>query len=156
MTLQNKVTKLLISQGVSLAAAESCTAGYFSYLLTQTPGSSKVFRGAIVCYSLESKYHFFKIPKTLLKSSQGVSKKVCELLASRVQKLFKSDIGIAIVGFSGPKAKKGIKSGTTYIAIAYKKETTSKREVLSGSRSQARTKATSKALNLLYNILKSK
>ena len=153
MALENKVTKLLISKGLSLAMAESCTAGYLSYLLTQTPGSSKVFRGAIVCYSLDSKHYFFKIPKTLLKSSQGVSKKVSGLLAIRVQKLFKSDVAVAIVGFCGPQAKKGVKVGTSYISIAYKKKVISKKEILPGSRKQVRLKASQKALKLLYRTL---
>lgn len=156
MKLQDKVTKSLISKDLSIAVAESCTAGYLSYLLTQTSGSSKVFRGAIVCYSLQSKRFFLKIPKTLLKSSQGVSKKVSSLLALRIKNLFNSDIGVAVVGFSGPQTKRGVKVGTTYIAIAYQNKLIAKKEVFSGSRDQVRKKSSNKALELIYSILKTK
>ena len=68
-------------------------------------------------------------------------------------KLFKSDVAVAIVGFCGPQAKKGVKVGTTYISIAYKKNVISKKEVLPGSRKQVRLKASQKALQLLYRTL---
>jgi nicotinamide-nucleotide amidase len=138
---------ILKTKKLTLAAAESCSGGYLSYLLTKTTGSSKVFKGGIVTYSLEAKNKFCKIPHPLLHKTQGVSKQVAELLAKGARKLFKSDIGVSIVGFAGPKGKK---VGLVYIAVADKTSVISKKMVIKGNRDTVRKKASMTAIKLLY------
>ena len=60
-----KTSKDLITtlkqNNLTLALAESVTGGYASYLLTKVAGSSTVFKGAAIVYSLDSKNNLFKI-----------------------------------------------------------------------------------------------
>ena len=107
-----KVINILLEKKLSIATVESCSAGYLSYLLKTMPGSSMVFKGGIIAYSLEAKYAFFKLPITALKRNKGVSQQIATKLAKGVKRLFSAKIGTAIVGFAGPTARKGIKPGT--------------------------------------------
>ncbi|MCF7888166.1 MAG: CinA family protein, partial [Candidatus Omnitrophica bacterium] len=69
MVQTKKIFKILKNKNFTLAAAESETAGYLSYLLTKTPGSSNTFKGSLVVYSLDSKNKLFKLPEKLLKKT---------------------------------------------------------------------------------------
>jgi nicotinamide-nucleotide amidase len=154
MVKTKKIFNLLKNKNLTLAAAESETAGYLSYLLTKTPGSSAKFKGSFVVYSLDSKNKLFKLPEKLLKKTQGVSKEIAVFLAEKARKKLKSSIGISVVGFAGPAAKKGIKVGTTFIAIADKKEIFVTNAVIAGKRDNVRKKTAKLAAELLYQYLK--
>ena len=153
--LENLITWLKTKK-ITIAAAESCSGGYLSYLLTKTPGSSKIFKGSVVVYSLETKNKFFKIPLPLLKKSEGVSSKIAALLAKGTRKLFKVDIGLSLVGFAGPEAMKGIKKGTIFFAVADKNGGVVKKAIISGNRDYVRKKASQMVIDLLYRSLNSK
>ena len=132
-----------------MALAESISAGFASYLITKTPGASKVFKGGIIVYSLEAKAKFFKIPQTTLKKYDGVSEDIALILAKRIKKLFRSDIGAAIVGFAGPRTKKGVKVGTVFIGLSFKNILISQKKVIKGSRDAIRKKASQLLINLI-------
>ena len=152
----NKLKALLVNlkaKKLTVAAAESCSGGYLSYLLTKIPGSSKVFQGGIVVYSLKAKNKFFKIPPFLLKKTKGVSAQIAETLAKGVRKMLATDIGLSIVGFAGPK---GVNIGLVYITIADKTGASSKKFIIKGTRDIVRKKASLLAINLLYKRLNSK
>jgi PncC family amidohydrolase len=153
MTELKILISLLKKKRLTVAAAESVSGGWLSYLLTKIPGSSKIFKGGIVAYSLWAKHRFFKIPTPLLKKSQGVSREVALLLAKRVRKLFCADIGVSLVGFAGPEAQKGIRVGTVFMGIAYKKAVTVKKAVIKGARDKVRKKSSRALIGLLYERL---
>lgn len=154
MNLENKIFKILKNKNLSLAAAESETGGYLSYLLTKTPGSSETFKGSFVVYSLEIKNKLFKIPSALLTKTQGVSPEIAAYLARSVQKRLNSDLGISIVGFAGPTAKKGIKVGTTFIAISDKEGIFVINAIIDGTRDRIRKKTAKFAAEIFYKHLK--
>jgi len=145
-----KIINILKDRNITISIAESCSGGYASYLLTKIPGSSKVFKGSFILYSLESKNKLLKIPKKTLQETKGVSRKIAAILAKGVQKSFSSDIGLSIVGFAGPGAHKDMKKGTTFIALADKKILKVKKIIIKGSRDQVRRKVSSHLIDLLY------
>ena len=151
-TIENLFKKLK-EKKITVSAAESCTAGYLSYLLTMLPGSSKIFKGAVIVYSLESKNKLFNIPYSLLNRTDGVCRRICIILAKNVKKQFTTDIGLSVVGFAGPKAKKGIKVGTVYIGVSYKNQCVTKKLSLKGKRNTIRQTASMKLIELLYKAL---
>ncbi|MBN3040705.1 MAG: CinA family protein [Candidatus Omnitrophica bacterium] len=148
-----EIISCLKKRKLTLAAAESASAGFFSYILTKTAGSSKVFKGGLIVYSLQAKNKFFKLPLTTLQKTQGVSADIALFLAKKVKKLFNADIGVSIVGFAGPAAKKGVKVGTVYIALAFKKISLSEKLFIKGSRDAIRRKASLKLIELISNQL---
>lgn len=146
--LENLIT-FLKAKKITIAAAESCSGGYLSYLLTKIPGSSKVFKGSIVVYSLEAKNTFFKIPLPLLKKTQGVSKDIAVSLAKGARKSFNTDIGLSVVGFAGPGAKQGI----VFFAVTDKNGVAAKKAIIKGSRDYVRKKVSLMVIDLLYKKL---
>ncbi|MCM8831186.1 MAG: CinA family protein [Candidatus Omnitrophica bacterium] len=139
---------------ITISCAESCSGGYLSYLLTKIAGSSEVFKGSIVAYSLEAKNKFFGIKKSLLKKTQGVSKKIAVSLAKSVRLLFNTNIGCSIVGFAGPTSKTKLKVGTVFISVANEYKTIAKKEIIKGKRDKVRKKASLDALEMIFEILK--
>lgn len=148
-----KIITILGKSKKTLALAESASGGYASYLLTKTPGASKVFKGAIIAYSLGSKSKFFKISHPSLLKTQGVSKKIALKLATGVRKKFNADIGASLVGFAGPQTKKGVKAGTTFIALCSRNKKIVKKIVVKGSSDTIRKKTSAHLINLIYKSL---
>ncbi len=138
---------------LKIAVCESCSGGYLAYLLTSIPQSSQVFKGGIVAYSLEAKEKLLKMPASLLRKTQGVSKEVAGLLAQRTKNLFRADIALALVGFAGPTARKGIRVGTVFMALADKEGVVVKKGNFKGSRDSVRKKASLATINLLKQKL---
>jgi nicotinamide-nucleotide amidase len=153
MTKLEKLIRLLKKKKLTICAAESCTGGYLSYLLTKIPGSSKVFKGSLIVYSLEAKNKFLKIPNSLLKKSQGVSTEVALLLAKSMKKSLNTDISASVVGFAGPTAKKGVKPGTVFLCVTDKKGSDVKKVIIKGSRDTVRKKASMAVIDELYRRL---
>ncbi|MDD3296413.1 MAG: CinA family protein [Candidatus Omnitrophica bacterium] len=151
--LSDKLIRLLENQKLSLAIAESCSGGYASYLITKTPGSSKVFKGGIIVYSLYSKNILLGIRKPLLEETKGVSKEVAKLLAKNIKKKFKAGVGASIVGFAGPESYGKMEKGTVFISIDYKGSHT-KKIVIAGSRDAVRKKASNLLLGLICKRIK--
>src|SRR5207302_4473651 len=67
------VLALCRARGLSLATAESCTGGLVAARLTSVPGSSVVFRGAIVSYADEVKERELGVPAEVLARHGAVS-----------------------------------------------------------------------------------
>lgn len=151
--MTKKLKKLILTlkkEGKTLALAESCSGGYASYLLTKIPGASKVLKGTLVVYSLDTKSRLLKISPSLLEKTQGVSKEVALQLAAGVRKKLDADIGAAIVGFASPERSR--RAGTVFIAVSDKSKQKVKKLIIKGSRDIVRKKASNALADLLYQI----
>lgn len=153
MAKLKEVISALKDKKLTIAAAESCSGGYLSYLLTKIPGSSAVFKGGAVVYTPAAKNRLLNIPFSELKKPEGVSKKVSLLLAKNIREILSADIGAAIVGFAGPGTQKGIKVGTVYICAADKNSHFIKKLSLTGGRDTVRKKASRALIELIYAFI---
>ncbi len=116
--LAQNVVQTLITQGLTCAAAESCTGGLVGHLLTEVPGSSACFRGSAVTYSDEAKQRVLAVPADLLQTRGAVSAEVAQAMAMGARTLYAADIAVAITGVAGPgggSAEKPV--GTVYLHI---------------------------------------
>ena len=50
-----RLTLLLIEKGITISTMESCTSGQIASLITDTEGSSAIFRGSYVTYCNDEK-----------------------------------------------------------------------------------------------------
>lgn len=87
---------------LALAAAESCTGGLLSSLLTDVPGYSHVFERGFVVYSNDAKCELLDLDRQRLEDCGAVSREVAVAMAEGALRRSNADIAVAITGFAGP------------------------------------------------------
>jgi nicotinamide-nucleotide amidase len=87
---------------LKLATAESCTGGLLAALLTEVPGSSKVFERGFVTYSNEAKAELLDVGAQLIKAYGAVSGEAALAMAEGALKLSHASMAISITGVAGP------------------------------------------------------
>lgn len=121
VTLESVVVSMLKAKGLTVATAESCTAGYISKRITDISGASKVFNMGVSTYSNESKTNELGVPTELIKEHGAVSKEVAACMAKGVREKSGADIGLSITGIAGPKSDESNKPvGLSYIGLSDK------------------------------------
>ena len=155
MLLLNNLQQLCIEKGVSIAVAESCTAGLIASKLTTLPGSSSYFNGGVVAYQNEIKTKILGVSQSIIDEKTEVSVEVVNQMAKRVLEKFDANFAIATTGYAGPAGgtnKNPI--GTVFIAIASVVGVVVNRFVFLGNRQSVVNQASESALSLLYNEIK--
>tara|TARA_Y100000385_G_scaffold121502_1_gene126280 strand:- start:119 stop:1396 length:1278 start_codon:yes stop_codon:yes gene_type:complete len=153
--LENVVANLLIENNVTIATAESCTAGMLSARLTDVPGSSKYFKGGVVCYSNNLKRDLVDVNQITLEKYGAVSEETAHELAVNISKKLDSEIGISITGIAGPDGgteKKPV--GLVFVGIFYKNNVYIKKYNLTPNRKINRELTVILCLNEIRKILK--
>jgi nicotinamide-nucleotide amidase len=140
--------------GLSLGAAESCTGGLVGGRLTDVPGSSDVFVGAVVCYSNRLKTELLGVPAELIVEHGAVSEAVARAMAERARARLGVDVAVAVTGIAGPSGGTEEKPvGTVWFAVASPGGTESRRIISFGSRREIRERAAQTALFLINRRL---
>jgi nicotinamide-nucleotide amidase len=153
-TLEQVVGRLLNERGLSLAVAESCTAGMIGMHITKVPGSSDYFQGGILCYSNEAKQSLCGVRSEILESQGAVSAEVAEQLARGVRLALQSSIGLSVTGIAGPGGGTEEKPvGLVYIGLDDGETTTHISRILPGDRETIRERTTQIALSFLRKHL---
>ncbi|MBC22117.1 MAG: hypothetical protein CMG54_04520 [Candidatus Marinimicrobia bacterium] len=155
VTLEEKVSNILINKNLNLSICESCTGGFISKSLTDISGSSKFFIGSVVAYNNLIKQKIVKIPKVTLDKYGAVSKQVSEKMALNISKIFKTNISIACTGISGPEGGTKEKPlGTVFISIYYLDKIKTKKFIFNVDRKSHRLMTKQASLYMLWRILK--
>jgi PncC family amidohydrolase len=102
MSVENSIHNLLITKGLTLSLAESCTGGAMAARLTQIPGASRYFLGSIICYSNLLKIKILGVSPTLLDIHGAVSEEVVRQMAQGMMDIAGSDFTLAVSGIAGP------------------------------------------------------
>jgi competence/damage-inducible protein CinA-like protein len=147
--MEEVVGGLLRGAGLTVAAAESITAGMVCSRMTNVPGSSDYFLGGVIAYSLDAKRDILGLPEGLLKDG-AVSTDVVEAMAVSVRKMFSTDLGVATSGVAGPGTGGERKPpGTACLALAHDGGVISLERRLPGYRQMVRNITTLAALNMI-------
>lgn len=155
-TLQSVAVSLLKEKGLTLATAESCTAGYISKRITDVPGSSSVFLMGVTTYSNQSKTNELSVDAELIRQYGAVSAPVAAAMANGVRKKSGADIGISITGIAGPDSDGTDKPvGLSYIGLADKDKVyvIESRKGSDHDREYIRYASASEAINMLREYL---
>ncbi len=97
-----EVEDLCLRRGWRVGLAESCTGGLLSAWLTETPGISKVYQGAIVSYARSTKIDLLNVKESMIQSHGEVSVAVAKAMAQGAKLALKADWTVAITGIAGP------------------------------------------------------
>lgn len=153
-TLATIVAKLLTDKKLTLSLAESCSGGLLSDTITDIPGSSKFYRGAVIAYSNEAKIKTLGLNSELLAREGEVSDAVARAMAAGANSFFKTDLGVGITGIAGPESDpSGNPIGLVYIAVAAPNLLESRKFNLGGGRRAIKERAVQVALDLVRKVL---
>lgn len=151
--IAKELKNLLVEKSLTISVAESITGGYISKTITDVPGSSKIFKGAIIAYNNEIKVRLLNIPIFLIEKKGSVSKETAILLARNVKDIFGSDIGIGVTGVAGPEKSENKPIGIVYGSISFDKDYVFKWSFC-GNREEIRKMSVINILNNLINIIR--
>jgi nicotinamide-nucleotide amidase len=120
-TLPSVILSLLKPRGQTLATVESCTGGLLGAMITETPGSSAVYRGGWVTYTNELKQQQVGVPAAIFSATGpgAVSRECADVMARGGLERSGADHCLTITGIAGPDGGSQEKPvGTVWIALA--------------------------------------
>lgn len=143
--------KALKEKGLTLCAAESCTAGLVADKVVSIPGASAVFKGSLVCYTNEIKEKVLGVSKDTLLAYTAVSAETALEMAKNAKALFGTDCAISTTGVAGPATEwDEAPVGTVYVGICSPLGERVVRLALKGERTDIRHSAAEAAI---YELL---
>ncbi|KAA6437468.1 CinA family protein [Rufibacter glacialis] len=139
----DELTQLILKlkdKGLSLALAESCTAGSLAAALSEATGTTDVFLGSMVTYSEIAKTKVLGVKSETLKLFTAESQQVTNEMVQGLYKLLKADVCIAVTGLFGQGASETAEKpiGTTFVSILFKEKVEEYREVFKGNAQKMR------------------
>ncbi|CAN5422457.1 competence/damage-inducible protein A [soil metagenome] len=148
------VADALLERQLTIATAESCTAGMLAARLTDLAGSSRYVLGGLVVYSNAAKHALAGVDEALIASVGAVSAEVARELAVGARQRLGADLGVGITGIAGPGgATPGKPVGLVHLCVASADAVRSERIVVNGSRALVRSRTTVVALHMLRQLL---
>ena len=148
------VGQLLHERGLSLAVAESCTGGLLSHRITNVPGSSAYFNGAVVAYSNAVKQALLGVRPESLVQFGAVSEPVAREMARGVRLLLQAGLGLSVTGVAGPGGGTPDKPvGLVFIGLSSAEGEWAERYLWGGDREQNKALSAEAALDLLRRYL---
>lgn len=153
-TLSQTFCRLLRDLHLTIATAESCTAGRLATALTSQPGSSSWYRGGMVCYQSSIKEQWLGITADDIAQYGVVSEEIAKQMAQRIANLAQSHLSIASTGLAGPMSNDPHRPiGTVYIGVCLGTTTHCKRFIFRGTREAIAEQATFHAIQFAYFCL---
>ena len=110
----------LNKHNATVSAAESCTGGLISELLTSRPGSSSFMLGSVTSYAASAKINVLGVPEDIIDKHGTVSFECAEMMADGARKIFSSDYSVSVTGVAGPDTDEGKAVGTVYLGFSGK------------------------------------
>lgn len=152
-----ELTLFLIEHKLTITAMESCTSGLIASLITDTEGSSAIFRGSAVTYSNEAKIAQ-GVPAEIIKKYGVYSIETSSAMAEAIISTYPSDISIGITGTTGnldPENNDSV-PGEVYYTINYNKKTRSLKVIIppQDTRYNYKLYAALEVVNTLLSLLK--
>lgn len=153
-TVDEIIAAELLERGLTIATAESCTAGLLVARLTERPGSSAYVLGGVATYSNEAKTAFADVPAELIHSVGAVSAEVATAMASGIRTRFGADLGVGITGIAGPDGGTPEKPvGLVHLCVSDGREVLHRAMNIPGGRSDVRKRAVVIALHMIRRVL---
>ena len=149
--LAEEVFESARAAGLTVACAESCTAGMVGSALTDMPGSSEVFKGGVITYCNEAKARLLGVPQAVLDGPGAVSRECALAMAEGAQRLLDADVAVSVTGLAGPDGgTKELPVGTVWFGLSLRKEEEVRSEAFvrhfPGTRDEVRRQAVDAAL----------
>jgi nicotinamide-nucleotide amidase len=134
------VIAYMIENKITVATAESCTAGMISARLGDVSGVSEIFSEGFVTYSNEAKEKNLGVSHDALENFGAVSEIIAQQMAEGVCHVTGARLGLSATGIAGPTGGTADKPvGLVYMGVCLDGVTTVVKKVFKGNRSEVRT-----------------
>ncbi len=152
-TVDEQVGRLLA--GLTVATAESCTAGLMAARLAERPGSSAYLLGGAITYANAAKVRQLGVDPALIERHGAVSVEVAEAMAAGAIERFGADVAVAITGIAGPGGGTEDKPvGTVHWCVLRTEGARlTRRVLLPGDRAEVRDRSTTIGMHMLRRLL---
>ena len=111
---------ILRRPALTLAAAESLTAGQVQARIASVSGASDYFLGGVTAYSLAQKVKLLGVNRAHAQSVDCVSQRVAVEMAAGAAKLFGADLAVATTGYAEPAPEKKVRTPCAWWAICHR------------------------------------
>lgn len=156
-SLTSKMVEMLRDNRLTIAAAESLTAGLFMSELAEIPGVSSVLAGGMVVYNEEMKIEQLGVNPATIAEHTVVSSECAAEMAFKVREKFGSHIGIGLTGAAGPEPHGNEPAGTVWIGLSIGQEPPKTYKLqLKGTRNTNRLRSVKFALSFIMRELREK
>lgn len=121
--LARSLLGLLREKGLTLVTAESLTGGMIGSVVTGIPGSSDVYWGGFVTYTIDAKTRLLGVDGRIIEEYGVVSRQTACAMAEDALLRSGANVSIAVTGVAGPGGGTAeIPVGTVWLAIGLKPE----------------------------------
>lgn len=117
MSVQYRIAEILKAKSETLSAAESCTGGYISHLVTMASGSSSYYLGSVTSYAIKIKERVLGVPAETIDKNGVVSSEVAAAMAEGVRALTGSTWSVATTGLAEGGDER-YPEGTVWIGVS--------------------------------------
>ena len=149
-SMEEAAGRALVTRGLTVATAESCTGGLVAAKLVNFPGISAALAEAHVTYANEAKVKYCGVREETLAACGAVSEQTAREMAEGLRARSGADIAVSTTGIAGPDGGTQEKPvGLVYIACAGSRGTQVVRLQLSGNRGRIRELASLRALDMV-------
>jgi nicotinamide-nucleotide amidase len=109
---------MLVEPKLTLAVAESLTAGNLQARIASVSGASGYFLGGVTAYTLTQKVKLLGVDRRHAKAVNCVSARVAEEMALGACGLFGADVGVATTGYAEASPTDGVTVPMAWWAVA--------------------------------------
>lgn len=153
--LEACIGRMLSKAGKTVSAAESCTGGLISELITSVPGASEYYLGSVTSYSNSIKSNVLDVPTEIIDKFGAVSSECVAEMAKGVRNLTGSDYSVATSGIAGPGGGSDKKPvGLVWIGVSSESGTETFSHVFKNDRKRNIERFAASALNHLREKIK--
>jgi nicotinamide-nucleotide amidase len=146
----------MAEQGLTIAFAESATAGWLCSEFALTEESGKVLKGGIACYDADLKVRLLGVAQELIDTYTPESMEVTREMAYRLRETISSDIHVTVTGLTTPGGSETPEKpvGTMFVFMLIRGREASFRKVFSGSCEEVIHQTIEAAADLLIGELR--
>jgi len=151
--LAKAVVEEAAGRDITLATAESLTAGLISATIADVPGASNVLKGGVVSYALAVKHDVLGVQG--IDETTVVSADCARQMAAGAQRLLRATLAISATGVAGPGGgTQRTPVGTVFIGCAYGDAVWAQEHHFTGDRQAVRQQTVRQALTIAWNCMK--
>jgi len=143
------VVAAAIARKLTVATAESLTAGMVAAELATVPGASATLQGGVVSYQSQVKAEVLGVDADLLVREGAVTEAVARQMAEGARRVLQADIAVSTTGVAGPEPHGGREVGTVWVGVAGPRGTRAIEFRFDGDRSRIRQQACEVAITEL-------